>query len=169
MKYLNSILSIIALTIVLAGCKNTAEPEIKTIGIETSNKDVKPALDPNATYAKVEFNIEGMTCAMGCAKAIEKKMAKMEGVKMAKVDFEKELAMVEYDEAKVTPNSLEEAVAKVGKTYKAKEFKVVEEFTSEKEKQTKKSCEATCKKKCSQKNSMANCSEECKKECEKKA
>ena len=34
-----------------------------------------------------------MTCAMGCAKTIEKKMAKMDGVKMAKVDFEKELAM----------------------------------------------------------------------------
>ena len=48
-------------------------------------------LDPNATYAKAEFGIEGMTCAMGCAKTIEKKMAKMDGVKSAKVDFEKEM------------------------------------------------------------------------------
>jgi len=48
-----------------------------------------------------------MTCEMGCAKTIEKKMAKMEGVKTAKVDFDTRLAMVEYDEAKVSPKSLQ--------------------------------------------------------------
>jgi len=69
---------------------------------------------------------------MGCAKTIEKKMAKMEGVKMAKVDFDKELAMVEFDEAKVNPNLLKETVSKVSDIYKVEEIKTVNEFSTEK-------------------------------------
>jgi len=88
-------------------------------------------LDPNATYAKAEFSIDGMTCAMGCAKTIEKKIAKMEGVKSAKVDYDRRLAMVEYDEAKVNTNALEATVTKVGEVYKVNDMKTVEEFSKE--------------------------------------
>ncbi|MEM6517567.1 MAG: heavy metal-associated domain-containing protein [Bacteroidota bacterium] len=123
-------LVIMLMALVLFSCKNQ-EAEVKTIGSETAKKE--KVLNPNATYAKAEFKIEGMTCAMGCAKAIEKKMAKMDGVKTAKVDFERELAMVEYDEEMVTPNSLEEAVAKAGKTYKVKEMKTVDAFSENSE------------------------------------
>ena len=113
----------------LISCKNN-EAEVVTVDIAETEK--VPKLNPNATYAKAEFKIEGMTCAMGCAKTIEKKMAKMDGVKSAKVDFERELAMVEYDEAMVTPNKLEEAVSKAGETYKVKDMQTVESFTLEK-------------------------------------
>ena len=98
-------------------------------------KEVAKTLDPNANYAKVEFGIEGMTCAVGCAKTIEKKMAKMEGVKSVKVDFDKRMAMVEYDEAKVSPEALEETVTKVGEVYKVKDMKVVDDFTKETQKE----------------------------------
>ena len=120
-------LSIVAImALVFTSCKNETQPEVKTVDVEVTKRDVAKTLDPNATYAKVEFGIDGMTCAMGCAKTIEKKMAKMEGVKTAKVDFDKRLAMVEYDEAKVTPKSLEETVAKVADMYKVKDMKIVE-------------------------------------------
>ena len=132
MKTFKNIGIVAIMVLALVSCKNDKQPEVKTVDVEASTKDVSQTLDPNATYAKVEFGIEGMTCAMGCAKTIEKKMAKMEGVKSAKVDFDKRLAMVEYDEAKVTPKSLEETVTKVGKTYKVKDMKVVEDFDSEK-------------------------------------
>jgi len=157
-------LTVFALAIV--SCKNnTAQPEVKTVEVGVTEKDVAPTLDPNATYAKVEFSIDGMTCAMGCAKTIEKKMAKMEGVKMAKVDFSKELAMVEYDEAKVTPKSLEEAVAKAGDMYKVKDLKVVDTFSSEKQTKKEKSCDCKdcCKNK--KKDKKLACSEDCEKEC----
>ena len=103
-----------------------------------------------------------MTCAMGCAKTIEKKIAKMDGVKSATVDFDKRIAMVEYDEAKVTPNSLEEAVTKAGDIYKVKDMKTVDTFSSEK------SCKAACKKECCTDKSKAEkkaCADDCKKEC----
>lgn len=134
MKLLKSVILTAVVGITVFSCKNNSEPEVKTVEIASSKKEIKAKLDPNATYAKVEFNIKGMTCAMGCAKTIEKKMAKMEGVKTAKVDFEKELAMVEFDEAKVTPNSLKEAVVKVSEVYKVEEIKAVNEFSVEKEK-----------------------------------
>ncbi|MUU79859.1 heavy-metal-associated domain-containing protein [Winogradskyella endarachnes] len=131
MNTLKSISLIAIMALVFTSCKNESQPEVKTVDVEVTSKDVATTLDPNATYAKVEFGIEGMTCAMGCAKTIEKKMAKMEGVKSAKVDFEKRLAMVEYDEAKVTPKSLEEAVGKVGDAYKVKDMHAVESFDTE--------------------------------------
>ncbi len=101
-------------------CKNETNPEVKTVEIA---KETANITDPNAIYAKAEFTIEGMTCAMGCAKTIEKKIAKMEGVKSATVDFDKKLAMVEYDEAKVTPALLENTVTKVSDTYKVSNMK----------------------------------------------
>jgi Cu+-exporting ATPase len=156
-----SIVAIVAL--VFTSCKNESEPEVKTVDVEVAKKDVAKTLDPNATYAKVEFGIDGMTCAMGCAKTIEKKMAKMEGVKSAKVDFDARLAMVEYDEAKVTPKSLEEAVGKVSDTYKVKDMHTVDDFGAD-----KKVCKADCKGGCCANKTEAEktaCKADCKKEC----
>ncbi|MFT5242208.1 MAG: mercuric ion binding protein [Glaciecola sp.] len=133
MKTLKNILAIALISLSVIACKSDKEPEIKTVEIASEiNTNPAKKLDPNATYAKAEFGIEGMTCAMGCAKTIEKKIAKMDGVKSAKVDFDKEIAMVEYDEAIVTPQTLEEAVAKAGDTYKVKDMHNVASFSSEK-------------------------------------
>ena len=163
MKTFKNILSIAIIALVVFACKNEKQPEVKIVDteVETSKKAVE--LDPNATYAKAEFTIEGMTCAMGCAKTIEKKMAKMEGVKSAKVDFSKKLAMVEYDEAKVTPTSLEEVVSKVGKMYEVKDMKTVDNFSSE-----KKACAKDCSKACCEGKTDAEkkaCKADCKKAC----
>jgi Cu+-exporting ATPase len=123
-------IGLIALTsLFIVACKNETKPELKTV--DTAVTAEANILDPNAHYAKAEFGIEGMTCAMGCAKTIEKKIARMDGVKSAKVDFDKQLAMVEYDDAKVTPKSLEEAVKKTGDMYSVKDMKTVESFTAD--------------------------------------
>lgn len=171
MNTLKNILVIAFISVSVLACKNESQPEVKTIETEITsevNTKEEKQLDPNATYAKAEFSIEGMTCAMGCAKTIEKKIAKMDGVKSAKVDFEKEIAMVEYDEAKVTTNSLEEAVAKAGDTYKVKDMKTVDSFSSEKHE-----CSADCHKKDCDKTACANKTEAeraaCKKACAEKA
>jgi Cu+-exporting ATPase len=161
MKTLMTLSLVAILALIFTSCKNETQPEVKTVDVEVTSKDVAQTLDPNATYAKVEFGIEGMTCAMGCAKTIEKKMAKMEGVKSAKVDFDKRLAMVEYDEAKVTPQSLEEAVGKVADTYKVKEMHKVDAFGGE-----KKACDADCKKECCANKTEAE-KEACKAACKK--
>jgi periplasmic mercuric ion binding protein len=163
MRTYKNIFIVALMTLVISSCKNETQPEVKTVDVEVTKKDVSETLDPNATYAKVEFSIDGMTCAMGCAKTIEKKMAKMDGVKSAKVDFDKRMAMVEYDEAKVTPKSLEEAVAKVGDVYSVKDMKKVDDFGAE-----KKPCDKDCDKACCADKSEEEkkaCAEDCKKAC----
>ena len=119
------IVAVLALSFI--ACKDEAKPEVKTVEVEVNEKDVDQTLEPNATYAKVEFGIDGMTCAMGCAKTIEKKIAKMDGVKSAKVDFDKRIAKVEYDEAKVTPIILEKAVTSVADVYTVRDMKKVQD------------------------------------------
>ena len=159
MKTFKNILVVALIALTAIACKDNTQPEVKTIETEAN---ATQNLDPNATYAKAEFGIDGMTCAMGCAKTIEKKIAKMDGVKSATVDFDKRIAMVEYDEAKVTPNSLEEAVTKAGDVYKVKDMKTVDAFSSEK------SCKADCKKECCTDKTNAEkkaCAESCKKDC----
>jgi len=162
MKTIKNLLLVAVIALVAFSCKNETNPEVKTVETEASTETAKAELDPNATYAKAEFTIEGMTCAVGCAKTIEKKLAKMEGVKSAKVDYDKKLAMVEYDDAKVTTTTLEETVKKVGDTYTVKEMKTVESFSA------KKACAADCKKACCANKTDAEkkaCSADCKKAC----
>jgi Cu+-exporting ATPase len=163
MKSIKFILAAMSVMVMTFSCKNETQPEVKTVEVEAKTEQ-KAALDPNATYAKAEFGIEGMTCAMGCAKTIEKNISKMEGVKSATVDFDKQLAMVEYDVAKVTPTSLEEAVKKTGETYK-----VVNMNTTSTAKDHK-ACAADCKMACcADKKADANktmaCAKDCKMEC----
>lgn len=159
MKTIKILLTISLVLTFAFSCKNEAKPEIKTI--ETVSESIGK-LDPNATYAKAEFTIDGMTCEIGCAKTIEKKMSKMEGVKSAKVDFDRKLAMVEYNEAKVTPNLLEETVTKVADIYKVSDMKTVDAFSA------KKACAADCTKACCANKTEAEkkaCAADCKKAC----
>lgn len=130
------------MALVTLSCKNENKPEVIAVGVD--NK-ISKAVDQNATYAKAEFTIEGMTCAMGCAKTIENKIAKLDGVKSSKVDFDKKLAMVEYDVAKVNPTLLEKTVSKVSDTYKVSNMKAGDSKG--------KSCEESCK---NSKESCAN-------------
>ena len=171
MKTFKNILVVAILAVTVMACKNEAKPEVKSVETETAEV-ASNELDPNAHYAKAEFSIDGMTCAIGCAKTIEKKMAKMEGVKSATVDFDKQLAMVEYDDAKVTHASLEEAVAKAGETYKVSNMKTVEAFSNEEghaaKMGDKKACADNCNKACCAEKTEAEkkaCADDCKKEC----
>src|SRR6478672_11991085 len=89
----------------LVSCKDTAKAPAQ------SNENVTAKTE--AVAGKTEtasFNIEGMTCALGCAKTIEGKLAGMDGVTNASVDFEKKSATVEYDSAKQSPEKIAEAV-----------------------------------------------------------
>lgn len=119
-----SILALVVAGITLVSCKKeeSASADNASAQTETTTKS------DSKTVAKAEtttFNIEGMTCAMGCAKTIENKLAGLDGVQKATVDFEKKTATVEYDAAVQTPEKLVETVEAVadGKTYKVSNVK----------------------------------------------
>jgi Cu+-exporting ATPase len=115
MKALKYVLTLVAAVLVLAACKNETSPETQTVdfGAETSEK----ALNPDAEYIAAKFEIDGMMCAMGCAKVIEKNLALMDGVRTVEVDFESKTAKIEYDEAMVNPDLVVASVKKTGDAY----------------------------------------------------
>jgi len=126
---MKNILFVFAVALAIVSCKNNTKPE--TITVDTQTETVKKEIitsDLAANYNKAEFKIDGMTCAIGCAKRIESKLASMEGVKSVTVDFEQKLAMVEYNEAKVDFEALTSTVAKVPGDYKISDMKNVEAF-----------------------------------------
>ena len=162
MKTLKNILAIVIVAITIISCKNETQPEVKTIDTNATIAKTEKILNPDATYIKSEFTIDGMTCEIGCAKTIEKKIARMDGVKSIKVDFERKLAMVEYDQDMVSHESLETTVSKTADIYKVSNMKTVMSFSDKKE------CAEDCTKACCKNKTEAEkktCAEDCKKAC----
>ncbi|HET6244172.1 MAG: heavy-metal-associated domain-containing protein [Bacteroidetes bacterium] len=58
----------------------------------------------NSTIAYIE--IEGMSCEVGCARYIQGKLAKMEGVILSEVLFEEKTAKISFDPDLISANQL---------------------------------------------------------------
>lgn len=113
-------LSVITLsTVIMISCKNEAKEN--TVKTATTTEQTQ---DQPAQLASTTFTIEGMHCEVGCAGHLEKKLAKLDGVQKAEIDFEAKKATVEYDANKITPEILVQTVegAADGKTYKVSEL-----------------------------------------------
>lgn len=91
--------------VLLTSCKN----ENSQNNTESTEKQ-ELAVD----LKKVDVAIEGMTCEIGCAKLIESKLAKAEGVSFVKVDFEKKMGRIEYDANKIDEKELANIIASAG-------------------------------------------------------
>tara|TARA_R110002072_G_scaffold151503_6_gene300921 strand:- start:15073 stop:15504 length:432 start_codon:yes stop_codon:yes gene_type:complete len=116
MKTLKYILGLFVISAILVSCKNENSPEIKTVDL--ADEEIKEkVLNLNANYIAAKFEIDGMMCAMGCAKVIEKNIAQMDGVKTVEVDFESKTAKVEYDEDLVNRDLVIANVKKTGDSY----------------------------------------------------
>jgi len=66
-----------------------------------------------AAQHQVVISIKGMMCS-SCGQEIEKTLKKVAGVGAVKVDVPNDRATVSYDERKVTPRQLAEAIRKAG-------------------------------------------------------
>ena len=135
MKKLNSIVLLSSIVLLALNCKNKTEAEIKTVEngtTENTEAYEKQAenFQNNEHYAAAQFTIKGMTCAMGCAKTIEKKLAKMDGMYNAKVDFENELATVEFDAEKIDKDALVSTVSSVSKSYSVENLQLSDQAFS---------------------------------------
>lgn len=122
MKNLNIFMLVVFASIVLLSCKNDSTNTNEVTPIETTT-DTLSAVETAANLKTESFTIEGMTCEIGCAKTIESKLANLEGVEEAKVDFENKTATISFDEAKQNKASLIKTINAVagGNTYKATE------------------------------------------------
>ena len=118
MNFTKSLVTLGIASSLLFSCKDAAsKPASADTEITTTAEKTKAVVAKPETAS---FKIDGMTCAMGCAKTIEKKLAGMDGVQKATVDFDKKEATVEFDGAVLTPEKLYATVegAADGNTYK---------------------------------------------------
>ena len=127
------------------GCKNQSE-----------KKEVEKEIVA-ANMENVVLNISGMTCEIGCAKFIQSKLTKQEGVINATVIFKDSIANVKFDANKTSKKDLIAMVDGLadGKLYKATETKTVVAHK----------CDETCKEKCEMKSGETACKEDCKMDC----
>ncbi len=114
---------LILVTLLVFGCKKQLNQNDNTVDKATIAKA------SFATTEKAELVVSGMTCAVGCAGTIQKNLAKVEGVQSAEVDFERQLAMVEYNPSKVILQDLENTIHKTSDAYKVIHAKNVDTFS----------------------------------------
>ena len=118
MRSINSIIFLLIIFISISSCKESADKKESKI-----DNAVKKEQLATADLRKVSLNIEGMTCEIGCARTIQSKLSKTEGVKFAEVNFAEENGIVEYDANLISENQIVEVVEKIagGDLYKVTE------------------------------------------------
>ncbi|WP_428230231.1 heavy-metal-associated domain-containing protein [Flavobacterium sp.] len=124
MKFTKIVAAFAIASLVLVSCKKEEDKNLANIKpVNTAVKEHKAIAAENIQTAS--FEIEGMTCAMGCAKTIEKELSDLDGVEKATVDFDKKTATVVFDKTVQNPENLTKVVQATGdgKTYKVSNFK----------------------------------------------
>jgi Cu+-exporting ATPase len=106
--------------------KNTKE-----VSTNSSKETLKSDTNIAANYKKMEFHIKGMTCEIGCARLIQSKLSKTDGVKTVKISFTDSLGMIEYDTNKLSVKNIRAVVDNIsdGDLYKVTDTKDVSEFS----------------------------------------
>ncbi len=73
---------------------------------ENNQANAEPKKIKAENIVVADFAIEGMVCAMGCAKTIEDEIAGMTGVASSSVNFETTKAHFEYDKTQLTEKEI---------------------------------------------------------------
>lgn len=133
--------SLISLLFII-GCNQQPKPEFKVVAASTNIADNVI----NNNLFEASFSISGMMCKMGCAKAIENNLSKMEGVQKASVDFETSIATVLYNSSLLKAEDLALTVLNTGDAYK------VSNMSSASNKKSGCCAKGTCKKETCAKN-----------------
>lgn len=85
----------------------------------------------------VDYAVEGMVCAMGCAATIQKEVADIDGVIISDVNYEDEKAHFEFDPSKTSEEAIKAKIATIAdgqyvlSTWEEKEEQVIEAVEEE--------------------------------------
>ncbi len=122
MKILKAISALFLIGVLSLSCKNESGNKID----ESEQLNTENVIPEDAKLETASLTIEGMTCEIGCAKAIESKLSSTTGVKEAKVDFEGKVAVVTFDSNQQDLTSLTTTIEAVagGDSYKVTDSKL---------------------------------------------
>ncbi|WP_298365460.1 heavy metal-associated domain-containing protein [uncultured Lutibacter sp.] len=103
---MKKIIYLLVITMALISCKESKNEErLKT----DSNKQVE--LTEN--LKSIEVDIEGMTCEIGCARLIQSKLSKVDGVTYTNVDFESKKGVITFDQNKLSAADISSNINKI--------------------------------------------------------
>lgn len=66
-----------------------------------------------ANYKSIEVEIEGMTCEIGCARLIQSKLSKVDGITYTKVSFESGKGQFTFDTNKLSNDAIAKKIASI--------------------------------------------------------
>jgi copper chaperone CopZ len=119
MKIAKIILALAFVSFLTVSCKKEVEAKEITAEKEVTTPKKEVVIAPENVQT-ASFEIEGMTCAIGCAKTIEEELGALNGVQKATVDFDSKKATVVFDKTIQNQENLTKVVEATadGKTYK---------------------------------------------------
>ena len=95
-------------SMLLGACEPTADSS------KNESKKVKGKTEVLAeNKSSVKMEIEGMVCAMGCAKYIEDKVADLDGILTSKVNFEAGIATFEFDKTVLSAKGIQQFINEI--------------------------------------------------------
>lgn len=114
-----AIFLLLAISALLIICCSINDEKEKT-------KDLKSDVVQMAKIETVSLAISGMTCEIGCAKAIQSKLSKKEGVADAIVVFTDSIATITFDSNKTSTENLSSFITGIagGNLYTASEIRL---------------------------------------------
>ena len=116
-KILNKFLTVLVIAVLFVSCDNREKqtnPE-NSEKAQTENDSHKQESEmKEADVRTVQLEIKGMTCEIGCAKLIQSKLYKTDGVTFAEVHFADSSGVVTYDANRLSEEDLVQAVEKAG-------------------------------------------------------
>jgi mercuric ion binding protein len=123
---MKKIASLIIIVLITVSCNETKKENSTT---NTNKTEVA------ANYKSIELEIEGMTCEIGCARLIQSKLSKVDGIVYTKVDFESEKGIFTYDSNKLTKEDIALNVNKIagGDLYSVTKTKELDSIIEKKE------------------------------------
>lgn len=77
------------------------------------DNQIKTSKELSENLKNVEVQIKGMTCEIGCARLIQSKLYKADGIKFAKVSFADSLGVITYDANRISDNEIKNIIQKV--------------------------------------------------------
>lgn len=118
---MKNLILILSITLLFFSCNQTVKPS-KNI------QSKKPKKELAAHLKSISLHIEGMTCEIGCARTIQSKISKLDGVSYAKVNFNAKEGIFTYDANKLSQNDIINKIDAIagGDLYKASKATEIE-------------------------------------------
>ncbi|WP_196891010.1 cation transporter [Aureivirga marina] len=128
MKLVKILTVLISIVFFQVSCSSNTT-ETKENSTEKVKKEVAKSTTPD--IKNIEVSIEGMTCQIGCAKIIQSKLSKMNGVEVAKVKFDDKKGQISYDASQISEKEITEKINSIagGTTYKVTGVNNIEKVT----------------------------------------